>query len=227
MTLYNRIELFLSSRPFKIGIMVIAIVTLAWCLGYYFLVLRPSQAELRSRQAEKFYLVPERNRSLASVSVPDIDGLPEVRQEHNGKDADEYSSHASPKWEWNTIDEASDSNHLIDDELDTKKMTAVQSNSDVLDDEIVHHSDALLDDVYDSLYIAKDTLDQILPALAEQLNALPPEEQRETLAEARLVMMDYLSPEAKKLLKEHPDLIDTGWNFLLAKLQDQGYELPE
>ena len=224
---YNRIERFLSSRPFKFGIMVVAIVTLAWCLGYYLLVLRPSQAELRAylEEEEKVYLVPERNGSLASASLPDTSVLKEVKQAHNSEDV--AKSHSRTEWNWNATDDVSDSSPLIVDKLDTHKPSLVQSDSDVFNEAQPQYSDALLDEAYDNLYIAKDTLDQLLPALVDQLNSLSPEQQRETLRQARLVMMDYLSPEAKKLLKQHPDLVDKGWNFLLAKLQDSGYELPD
>ena len=230
---YHRVERFLSSRPFKIGIRVISIATFGWCIGYYAFVIRPGQSELRDylKSTEKVYLVPERNTSLPSASVPDTDTLPQVRQEINVEDTDKSASHSSPKWEWgryNTIDDVSDSNHLIVDELDTHNQPSIgHSDSDAHNEEITHDSEALLEEAYDNLYLAKDTLDQFLPAIVDQLNALSPEEQRQSLAEAKQLMRNQVPPEAKKILDKHPELVDKGWEFFLAQLQAHGYELPD
>ena len=230
---YHRVERFLSSRPFKFGIRVISIATLAWCIGYYAFVIRPRQSELRNylKGTDKVYLVPERNTSLPSTSVPDTDALPQVRQGINVEDTDKSASHSNPKWEWegyNTTDDVSDSNHLIVDELDTHNQPSIgHSDSDAHNKEITHDSDALLEEAYANLYLAKDTLDQFLPAIVDQLNALSPEEQRQSLAEAKQLMMNQVSPEAKKILDKYPELVDKGWEFFLDKLLDYGYELPD
>ena len=120
--------------------------------------------------------------------------------------------------EWSTVD----SEHVwvsSEEEITKPKQLSAEENTEwmAVVDEGVTKSEDLQKEAWDSM-------GEAAPAMANYLDTLSPEEQRDILEEAKTKMYSLIPPEVQGMLDD--EVLEQGWEMFLGSLGDHGYEPP-